>query len=134
MSGVLYGGVPEELVALGWVLASPLIGISVSSSFVGMTGQGDVVPRRFYEINQRHGWPGRFAMESRGVRRLATIFFGIALLVVVLLVPIWSLVDSSITTSVIDRMLLSVELVVLGGWVGYLALRWKSPDGSSGRP
>jgi hypothetical protein len=133
MSGVLYGGVPEELVVLGWVLASLLIGISVSSSFVAMTGRVDVVPQRVYEINHRHGWPGRFAMESRGSRRVATIVFGIALLVLVLLVPIWSLVDSSITTGVIDRMLLAVELVVLGGWVGYLALRWKSPDGLSGR-
>jgi len=134
MSGVLYGGVPEEVVVLGWVLASVLVGISVSSSFVAMTGRGDVLPRRLYEVHQRHGWPGRAAIESRGIRRIVTVIFGVALLVLVLLVPIWSLVDSSITTGVIDRALLAVEFVVFGVWVGYLALRWKSPDGLGGPP
>jgi hypothetical protein len=130
MSGVLYGGVPEEFVVLGWVVSALLVGISVSSSFVVMTRRGDVLPERIYEINRRHGWPGRSAMESQGTRRLATIIFGVALLVLVLLVPIWSFVDSSITTDVIDRLLLALQLVVLVIWAGYLALRWSDLDSS----
>jgi cytochrome c biogenesis protein CcdA len=133
VSGVLYGGVPEELVALGWVVASLLVAISVSSSFVAMARRADVLPRRVYEVNQRHGWPGRSAMENRGFGRVLMVIFGFALLALVLLVPIWSLVDSTIRIGVIVRVLLAVELALLGSWVAYLALRWKSRDGLNGR-
>ena len=124
MSGVLYGGVPEEFVVLLWVVGSLLIGLSVTTSFVAMTEWADVLPERIDTLNKQHGWPGRSAMTSRGIVRAATVIFGVALLVMVLVVPVWSLLDSTITKGVIDRMLISAELMLFGGWVVYLAVRW----------
>lgn len=108
-----------------WVVASLLVGLSVTSSLVAMTGWADVLPERIRALNQQHGWPGRSAMTSRGTIRAATVIFGFALLVMVLVVPVWSLLDSTITKGAIDRVLLSAELMLFGGWVMYLAVRWE---------
>jgi hypothetical protein len=49
----------------------------------------------------------------------------VTLLVVALVVPIWSLLDSTVTKGVVDRVLIWLELALLTGWATYLAVSWK---------
>ena len=64
-------------------------------------------------------------MERRGVSRGSMLIFGGALLAIVVVIPVWSLLDLSIRMGWIDRALILCDLLVFALWLIFLAVRWR---------
>ncbi len=129
MSGVTYGGVPEEIVLILWAVAALLLFASVTTGIAQMTVGGTFLPDGLRSFNERHGWPGAKGAAAVGIARVLNVLFGGLLLLIAIVLPLYELIDQSIRKGMIGVVVCAIQLAASAAWLAYLAVLWRRrPD------
>jgi hypothetical protein len=92
----------------------------VSTGLVAMLWGPEPLPASLRRLNRR-GWPG-VPPPKNVFRRVGTILFGVALLLVSVWIPLSLFVDASIRATPIERLAAVSALVFMAGWLALLSL------------
>jgi hypothetical protein len=115
-----------------WIAVIVGVGLAAAwtmftTGLVVMLRGADALPYPARAIQERAGWPGP-RPPMGGLRRFATIAFGLTFLGVSAVIPLAILVDSNIQARPVERLVSITDLLFMVGWLGFLAIGYRRDE------